>query len=397
MRIRRLRRAIPSHVTYRGHFRAVRGFILLHLRRQWLSQAQLASRNHVNAHRIAQSRDFQFQGRVQRSRLGLPGLHVLKLKTQVDAAEVLVDVQHEKRRDHPAQGRRAVQFAHLHRFDMAHDARIVDALDGMKLSRCPSFFLACHNDTLPVSKQPAFFPHTAASRFANAGCPSALAHWAGSRVWSARGAFLLALPLETRASPGGLPASGNSTPPNGLLNSMWRGSEKETARVPPSLDSPLSAAPETFLLRDAVSAFPIAFGPLPQSLPSARYPLWVALVRSPWRFFWNRARPLRGRAGRLFPSPAIASQFRLPSVRRRQCPSAYPAERPRETKISARLDQAACSKPPSRPRPRPPRESPTLARPPQSSRTERAPASLSPQRSSAAPAPTPALVRPGPG
>src|SRR6266576_1074063 len=395
MRIRRLRRAIPSHVTYRGHFRAVRGFILLHLRRQWLSQAQLASRNHVNAHRIAQSRDFQFQGRVQRSRLGLPGLHVLKLKTQVDAAEVLVDVQHEKRRDHPAQGRRAVQFAHLHRFDMAHDARIVDPLDGMKLSRCPSFFLACHNDTLPVSKQPAFFPHTAASRFANAGCPSALAHWAGSRVWSARGAFLLALPLETRASPGGLPASGNSTPPNGLLNSMWRGSEKETARVPPSLDSPLSAAPETFLLRDAVSAFPIAFGPLPQSLPGARCLVSVALSRSLWRSFWNRARPLRGRASRPALSPAIDSQFRLPSIRpRHSC--AYPADRPRERKTRARPDQAACSKLPSRPRPRPPAESPTLVRPPQSARTVHAPLSPSPQRSSAAPAPRRAPVRPGP-
>src|SRR5258708_338068 len=225
------------------------------------------------------------------------------------------------------------------------------------------------------------FPHTAASRFADGGCPSSLPHWAGSRVSSARGAFLLALPLETRASPGGLPASGSSTPPSGLLNSLWRGSEKETARVPPSLDSPLSAAPETFLLRDAVSAFPIAFEPLPQSLPSARCPVGVARVRSPWRFFWNRAHPLRGRAGRRFLSPTTDSQSRLPSIRRWQCPSAYRAGRPRETKNLARLHQAACSKLPSRPRPRPPRESPTLARPPQSSRTARVPPSLSPQRS----------------
>src|SRR5882757_9048919 len=382
---------------YSGHLRALRRFIFLHLRRQRLSQAQLAARNHVNAHRIPQSRDLQFQGRVQRSRLGLPGLHGLELKPQIDAAEMLVNVQHEKRRDHPAQRRRTVQFAHLQRFDVAHDTRIVDPLDGMKLSHCPSFFLACHNDTLPVSKQPAFFPHTAASRFANAGCPSSLAYWAGSRVWSARGAFLPALPLETRASPGGLPASGSSTPPSGLLNSMWRGSEKETARVPPSLDSPLSAAPETFLLRDAVSAFPIAFGPLPQSLPSARYPVGVAPVRSPWRSFWNRAHPLPGRAGRLFPSPTNDSQSRLPSTRRWPCPFSCLTPPPRGTKIPARLDQAACSKLPSRPRPRPPRESPTLARPPQSSRTATAPASPSPRNSLAAPAPTPAPVRPGPG
>src|SRR5437899_1032213 len=154
------------------------------------------------------------------------------------------------------------------------------------------------------------FPHTAVSHFANVGCPPSLPWWAGLHVWSARGAFLLAHPPETRASPDGLPASGNSEPPSGRPNSLWRGSEKETARVPPSLDSPLSAAPETFLLRDAVSAFPIAFGPRPQSLPSARYPVGVALVRSPWRSFWNRAHPLPGRAGRQFPSPTTDSQFR---------------------------------------------------------------------------------------
>src|SRR6266571_8482383 len=121
------------------------------------------------------------------------------------------------------------------------------------------------------------FPHTAVPRFANVGCPPSLPGWAGLHVWSARGAFLLAHPPETRASPDDLLASGSSAPPSGHPNSLWRGSEKETARVPPSLDSPLSAAPETFLLRDAVSAFPIAFGPLPQSLPGARYLGWAAL------------------------------------------------------------------------------------------------------------------------
>src|SRR5258706_8845576 len=262
---------------------------------------------------------------------------------------MLVDVQHEKRRDQPPERHRAVQLAHLRGCDVPDDARIVDPLDGVKLGHCRSFFLACHNDTLSASKRPAFFPHTAASRFANAGCPSSLPHWAGSRVSSARGAFLLALPLETHASPGGLLASGNSTPPSGLLNSLWRGSEKEIARVPPSLDSPLSAAPETFLLRDAVSAFPIAFGPLPQSLPSARYPVGVALVRSPWRSFWNRARRLPDRAGRRFPFPTNDSQFRLPLIRRWQCPFSYPEPPLRGTKIPVPPAQAACSKLPSRP------------------------------------------------
>src|SRR5215472_13214337 len=239
------------------------------------------------------------------------------------------------------------------------------------------------------------FPRTAVSRFVNAGCPPFLPRWARSHVSSARGAFLPALPPETRASRGGLPASDSSTPPSGRPNSLRRGSEKETARVPPTLDSPLSAAPETFLLRDAVSAFPIAFGPLPQSLPGARCRVSAALSRSPWRSFWNCAHPPRGRANRPALFPAIDSQFPLLSTHPRRS-SACPADRLRGKKIPVRPGQAACSKLPSRPRPRPPAESPTLARPPQSVRTARASPSLSPQRSSAAPVPCRAPVRPGP-
>src|ERR1700721_2451779 len=177
---------------------------------------------------------------------------------------------------------------------------------------------------------------------------------------------------------------------------MQQGSVLETARVPPSLDSPLSAAPETFLLRDAVSAFPIAYGPLLQPLPSARYPSRAAPARSPWRFFWNHAHPLLGRAGRQYLSPTIDSQSRLPSALR-QCSSSYQGPPLRGTKSPAFLDQAACSKLPRRPRPRPPSESPTLVRPPQSSRTPTAPPSPWLRNSSAAPAPVPTPVRPGPG
>src|SRR5258706_11645753 len=183
---------------------------------------------------------------------------------------MLVDVHHEKGRNHPAQRDRSVQSAHFCGLNVAHNTRIVDPLYGMKLGHRPGFFLPRHNSTLPVAKRPAFFPHTAASRFANAGCPSFLVHWAGSRVSSARGAFLLALPLETRALPGGLPASGNSAPPSGLLNSLWRGAQKETTPVPPSLHSPLSPAPETFLFSGAISAFPLSFVPPPPPLPTSR-------------------------------------------------------------------------------------------------------------------------------
>src|ERR1700738_5250800 len=138
-----------------------------------------------------------------------------------------------------------------------------------------------------------------------------------------------------RASPGDLRVSDNKAPPIALLDLLWPGSEKETARVPPSLDSPRSAAPETFLLRDAVSAFPIAFGPLPQPLPGERYRVSVAPALSPWRSFWNRALPLPGRAGRLSLSPTTDSQSRPPSNHpRRSIPpssSAYPADPLRET------------------------------------------------------------------
>ena len=83
---------------------------------------------------------------------------------------------------------------------------------------------------------------------------------------------------------------------------------KETARVPPLLDSPQSAAPETFLSRDAVSAFPLLFGPLPQPLPGARCPEWDALLRWPWRFCVNSSPPPAGRGGRPVLSPASGSQ-----------------------------------------------------------------------------------------
>src|ERR1700730_16139091 len=199
-----------------------------------------------------------------------------------------------------------------------------------------------------------------------------------------------------RASRGGLRVSGNSAPPSGRPDLLWRGAEKETARVPPSLDSPRSAAPETFLLRDAVSAFPIAFGPLPQSLPGARCPVGVALVRWPWRSFWNRARRLPDRAGRRFLFPTSDSQCHLPSFHSLH-PCACPADRLRETKIRARLDQAACWKLPSRPRPRPPWESPTLARPPQSSRRATSRGSPDPSSPSTSLAPHLRPVRPGPG
>ena len=90
---------------------------------------------------------------------------------------------------------------------------------------------------------------------------------------------------------------------------MWQGPAKETARVPPLLDSPQSAAPETFLSRDAVSAFPLLFGPLPQPLPGVRCRGWAARERLPWRFCVNPSLPRSDRAGRRVLSPASVHNF----------------------------------------------------------------------------------------
>src|SRR5260370_5430819 len=65
---------------------------------------------------------------------------------------MLVDVKHEKRRNHAAQRDRAVQPAHLHRLDMPHDPRIVDPLDGVKLRQCPRLLLARHTYTLSAHR-----------------------------------------------------------------------------------------------------------------------------------------------------------------------------------------------------------------------------------------------------
>ena len=105
------------------------------------------------------------------------------------------------------------------------------------------------------------FRARASSRCAHAGSP----HISASVGWITFLVSILSIPsrapAETHASPGGLPASDNSAPPTGRLRLVWQEPEKETARVPPSLDSPQSAAPETFLSRDAVSAFPLLSGP----------------------------------------------------------------------------------------------------------------------------------------
>src|SRR5277367_4028627 len=122
---------------------------------------------------------------------------------------------------------------------------------------------------------------------------------------------------------------------------------KETARVPPLLDSPQSAAPETFLSRDAVSAFPLPFEPLPQPLPGVGCPGWDAPEQSPWRFCVSSS-PLRsGRGGRPIFSLANGSQS-LPHSAANRDSCAYRAARPIETKTRAQDYPARALKSPNR-------------------------------------------------
>src|SRR5262249_44448766 len=188
---------------------------------------------------------------------------------------------------------------------VAHQPRIVDPLHGAELHHRCRFSLA--HAFMP-------FPRSAVSRFATAGSPALPARWVSPHVWS-RPSVLRAVALPgTFLSPSGLPGSGRSKSRTVLPDSLWRGRRKQNDPAPPSLDAPPSPPPETFLSGDAVSAFPIAFGTLPQPLPGAPYRVSAALSQLPWRSFLNRARPLRGRANRPVQTPATDSQSRLPSA-----------------------------------------------------------------------------------
>src|SRR5438309_12007321 len=107
------------------------------------------------------------------------------------------------------------------------------------------------------------FLRTAVSHFATAGSPFLPARWAAPHALSKSSASLADPLREMLLSRYGLPWSGTSKSRTALVDSLWRGTEKETARVSLSFDSPLSAAPESFFSRDAVHSLPIAFRYLP--------------------------------------------------------------------------------------------------------------------------------------
>src|SRR6202030_488018 len=164
---------------------------------------------------------------------------------------------------------------------------------------------------------------------------------------------------------------------------MWPGLGLETARVPPTLDSPQSAAPETFLSRDAVSAFPLKYVPLPQPLPGVRCCESVAHAQLPWRFFWSPAPRLSDRAGWRVPLQRFHLRYPLRSPRSPN-PSSY-REAPRsERKSRARRYPVANWKRPGPPRFLGPAATSSLGPPRRSLRNPLAPASLVPRNLSVA-------------
>ena len=280
----RLLRAIHAKNLRRGHFRASDGLVFVHLRRERFGQAQLAAGDDINA---PQDRgDWRFPVSVAeftRGSFDALGARGFQLETQIDAVEVLVDVeQQEHRRDHAPSATVCIARASspAPRAAPAANYRSASRYETPCLHRLVSSVSSLYLCWLLSAAHLLCAPQFRASRsricFAALLRPGTITCLVSTLQRSGSLAFLkrvLHRAVFARVV--------TSAPPSGPRNLLWRGSEKETARVPPSLDSPLSAAPETFLLRDAVSAFPIASGPLPQPLPGARYPVSAALSRSP--------------------------------------------------------------------------------------------------------------------
>src|SRR5579859_751654 len=80
------------------------------------------------------------------------GFQVFELEAQIYAAEMLKDVQHEKRRDHAPHRNRPPQLLQLRRLDVPHQPRIVDPLHGVKLRRSRFSLNPLHDYTLSAHR-----------------------------------------------------------------------------------------------------------------------------------------------------------------------------------------------------------------------------------------------------
>src|SRR6202035_4002445 len=159
----------------------------------------------------------------------------------------------------------------------------------------------------------------------------------------------------------------------------------EAAGVPPLPYARLPAAKETFLSRDAVSAFPLLYVPLPQPLPDVRCRGSAAREQLLWRFCVNPSPRRSCREGRPVLSPARSSQFLpLSAVSRDSC--AYRAARPSERKIRAREYPARELKSPDRQPPHPAEEDSVFPPPRRSSKILSAPRSPAARAALIAPA-----------
>src|SRR5258705_1580190 len=244
---------LPSAVSIKphcGHLHPDRRLIFAHLHRQRLCQTQLLPRDHVDAHRIAQVRDFQFQLRIQCRRAVLLSPQRLQLKAQVNAPEVLKNVEQEKHRYDSAQPRRLVKILLPGRLRVAHQTRIINPLHRSEFPH-RHCLLFLHVYTLAAAKRPALFPRNAISRSSTAGSPALPLHWAALHV-SSRFSASLAWPLrEMLLSRSDLPGSDTSKRRTAPLASLWRASRSITSRSRPTPCSPLFSPSETPLSLNA--------------------------------------------------------------------------------------------------------------------------------------------------
>src|SRR6202790_4071374 len=100
---------------------------------------------------IPQCRNVQPQIIVQINRRFPLAFHVLQLKTQIDAAKVLVHIQRAEKSHHHAQHRTPVQLSHLHRFQVPPQSRIINPLHRVHFHH-HCFFLAHHNYTFSAHR-----------------------------------------------------------------------------------------------------------------------------------------------------------------------------------------------------------------------------------------------------
>src|SRR3989440_2208536 len=114
-REKRLLCAIPARKPHGSHLRAARHVVFTNLIGQGLGQSQSKARDLIDATRPAERGNIQFQFRIERRGLRLLLLQLFELEAQINALEVLKNVEHAAKRDYTAERSRLVKILQLHR------------------------------------------------------------------------------------------------------------------------------------------------------------------------------------------------------------------------------------------------------------------------------------------